>query len=73
MIFSLTNSPGKFHKMMNDFFKELINEGELIIYMDDILILAEPRNSISQSFYGSLISSRDIALTSRLKSAHSDG
>src|SRR5882724_5594086 len=38
MFFSLTNSPATFQTMMNDIFKELINEGVVTIYMDDILI-----------------------------------
>jgi len=38
MFFSLTNSPATFQTMMNDLFKELINEGVVTIYMDDILI-----------------------------------
>src|SRR5882724_2159313 len=38
MFFSLMNSPVTFQMMMNDIFKELIDEGVVIIYMDDILI-----------------------------------
>src|SRR5882672_595565 len=38
MFFGLTNSPVKFQTMMNDIFQELINEGVVVIYMDDILI-----------------------------------
>src|SRR5882724_7437011 len=38
MFFSLTNSLATFQMMMNDIFKELINEGVMTIYMDDILI-----------------------------------
>src|SRR5882724_6647494 len=38
MFFSLTNSPTTFQMMMNDIFKELIDEGVVTIYMDDILI-----------------------------------
>src|SRR5882724_9142315 len=53
--------------MMND--KEFIDEGVMIIYMDDILIFGQPRNNIGQLFYGSLIS---FAFTSRLKSSHLD-
>lgn len=39
MFFGLTNSPATFQTMMNDIFKELIDEGVVIVYMDDILVL----------------------------------
>src|SRR5882724_13239814 len=38
MFFGLTNSPVMFQKMMNNIFRELINEGVVVIYMDDFLI-----------------------------------
>src|SRR5882724_8278255 len=38
MFFGLTNSPATFQTMMNDIFKELVDEGVVTIYMDDILI-----------------------------------
>src|SRR5882724_13352830 len=38
MLFGLTNSPVTFQTMMNDIFRELIDEGVVVIYMDDILI-----------------------------------
>ena len=38
MFFSLTNSPATFQTMMNDIFKDLINEGYVVIYMDNILV-----------------------------------
>jgi len=38
MFFCLTNSLATFQTMMNDIFKDLINEGVMTIYMDDILI-----------------------------------
>ena len=38
MFFGLTNSPATFQTMMNDIFKDLIDEGHVAIYMDDILI-----------------------------------
>ena len=40
MFFSLTNSLETFQMMMNDIFKELIDERVVIIYMDDILIIS---------------------------------
>jgi hypothetical protein len=41
MFFGLTNSPATFQTMMNNLFKELIDEGVVIVYMDDILIFTE--------------------------------
>ena len=41
MFFSLTNSSATFQTMMNDIFCELINEGHVIVYMDDIMIFSE--------------------------------
>src|SRR5882724_58258 len=38
MFFGLTNSPATFQTMMNDIFRELIDEVVVVIYMDDILI-----------------------------------
>src|SRR5467141_1827294 len=38
MFFGLTNSPAMFQTMMNDIFQELMDEGVVVIYMDDILI-----------------------------------
>ncbi len=38
MFFRLTNSPATFQTMMNTIFHDLINEGSVTIYMDDIAI-----------------------------------
>ncbi|KAF4569440.1 hypothetical protein EYR36_009231 [Pleurotus pulmonarius] len=43
MFFGLTNSPSTFQTMMNDLFRELITEGVVIIYLDDILIYTKTR------------------------------
>src|SRR5882724_6023045 len=37
MFFGLMNSPATFQMMMNDIFKELIDEGVVTIYIDNIL------------------------------------
>lgn len=44
MFFGLTNSPATFQTMMNDIFRDLIDEGVVIVYMDDILIFTETRD-----------------------------
>ena len=41
IFFGLTNSPATFQTMMNDLFKDLIDEGVVIVYIDDILIFTE--------------------------------
>jgi hypothetical protein len=41
MFFGLTNSPATFQNMMNDILKELIDEGKVLVYLDDILIFTE--------------------------------
>jgi hypothetical protein len=41
MFFGLTNSPATFQTMMNDILRELINEGHVIVYLDDILIFTD--------------------------------
>ena len=38
MFFGLTNSPATFQTMMNDIFKDLIDEGYVAVYMDNILV-----------------------------------
>ena len=41
MFFGLCNSPSTFQTMMNHLFKDLISEGRVIIYLDDILIFTQ--------------------------------
>lgn len=48
MFFGLTNSPATFQCMMNDLFKDLILQGHVIVYMDDILIFTNDRNLHAQ-------------------------
>ena len=38
MFFGLTNSPVTFQTMMNDIFQDLIMDGMVVVYLDDILI-----------------------------------
>jgi len=39
MFFGMTNSPATFQTMMNDIFWDLIAEGIMVVYLDDILII----------------------------------
>jgi len=48
MFFGLCNSPSTFQNMMNDIFKDEINEGWLLIYMDDILIFTDDHPKIEE-------------------------
>jgi hypothetical protein len=41
MMFGLTNVPATFQTMMNEIFAELIMEGKIVIYLDDILIFSK--------------------------------
>ena len=41
MFFGLTNSPATFQNFMNDILHDLIMEGSVIVYMDDILIFSD--------------------------------
>jgi hypothetical protein len=41
MFFGLTNSPATFQTMMNEIFQNLISEGVVVVYMNDILIFTE--------------------------------
>ena len=41
MFFGLTNSPATFQTMMNDIFADLIAEGQVVIYLDNILIFTK--------------------------------
>ena len=41
MFFGLTNSPATFQTMMNDIFRDLVVEGSVVVYLDDILVFTE--------------------------------
>ena len=41
MFFGLTNSLATFQTMMDRIFKELISEGVVVVYLDDILIFTK--------------------------------
>jgi len=46
MFFGLCNSPAAFQRMMNKYFRDMINEKWIVIYMDDILIMATTREDL---------------------------
>src|ERR1700720_4881341 len=41
MFFRLTNSPVTFQAMMNNMFRELISEGKIVVYLDNIHIFSQ--------------------------------
>src|SRR5882724_7164762 len=63
MFFCLTNSPETFQTMMNDIFRELIDEGVVVIYMDDILIFS---GQMKEEHYTIVVQVLDILHRHRL-------
>ncbi len=51
MFFRLTNSPAMFQMMMNSIFHNLIDEGSVTIYMDNIAIHTGPRPGENDESY----------------------
>jgi hypothetical protein len=45
MFFGLTNSPATFQTMMNNVFKIEISQGNVLIYLDNILIFSQDLNT----------------------------
>ena len=41
MYFGLTNSPTIFQAMMNDLFRDMINKGDIVTFIDDMLVVTE--------------------------------
>ena len=48
MFFGLCNSPATFQVMMNDILKDELNEGWVIVYMDDILIFSKTKDKLEE-------------------------
>ena len=49
MFFGLCNSPATFQAMMDDIFGDMINEGIIIVYMDDIFIFALDKVTLTKN------------------------
>jgi len=41
MYFGMTNAPGAFQSLMNKIFREMISNGKIVVYLDDILIYSK--------------------------------
>jgi len=48
MFFGMTNSPATFQTMINDIFQNLIAEGIVVVYLDDILIFTKTKEEHEQ-------------------------
>ena len=48
MFFGLKNSPAAFQQMMNEEFRDMMDEGWLIIYMDDMLISSKSKEELEE-------------------------
>ena len=49
MFFGMTDSPATFQTMMNDIFQNLIAEGIVVVYLDDILIFTKMKEKHTQA------------------------
>jgi len=49
MFFGMTNSPATFQTMMNDIFRNLMAEGIVVVYLDDILIFTKTEEEHAQA------------------------
>jgi len=49
MFFGMTNSPATFQTMMNDIFRNLIAEGIVVVYLDNILIFTKTKEEHQQA------------------------
>jgi len=49
MFFGMTNSPATFQTMMNNIFRNLIAEGIVVVYLDDILIFTKMEKEHAQA------------------------
>ena len=49
MFFEMTNSPATFQTMMNNIFQNLIAEGIMVVYLDDILIFTKTKEEHEQA------------------------
>jgi len=49
MFFGMTNSPATFQTMMNDIFRNLMAEGIVVVYLDDILIFTKMEEEHAQA------------------------
>ena len=49
MFFGMCNSPATFQAMMDEIFKDMIEEGIVIIYMDDMFLSAKTKERLQEN------------------------
>jgi hypothetical protein len=49
MFFGMCNSPATFQAMMDDIFGDMVDEGIIIIYMDDIFLFAPDKHTLTEN------------------------
>ena len=67
MFFGLSNSPATFQQFMNDSFRDMIAEGWLVVYMDDILITSPDHDLDEERTKRVLQRLKDLDLHLKLK------
>jgi hypothetical protein len=67
MFFGLTNSPATFQQMMNEILKELVAAGNVLVYLDDILIFTENLEHHQQTLHAVLQELRQHWLSLKLE------
>ena len=67
MFFGMTNSPATFQTMMNNIFWNLIAEGIIVVYLDDILIFTRTEEEHTKAIWWALQVLQDNKLFLRLE------
>ena len=70
MFFGLCNSPATFQRFMNDSFRDMIAEGWLIVYMDDLLIFSDDPEVHRLCTLRVLQHMRELSLPLKLEKCH---
>ena len=70
MFFGLSNSPATFQRFMNNLFKDMIAEGWLIVYMDDMLITSRNKEEDIKRTRRVLQRMKELDLHLKLKKCH---
>ena len=71
MFFGLCNSPAMFQAMMNDILKDELNDGWVIVYMDNILIFSKTKEGLEEMTKRVLQRLHENDLTSNPENANS--
>ena len=70
MFFGLCNSPATFQRFMNDSFRDMIAEGWLVVYMDDLLIFSDDEETHRLRTLRVLQRMRELALPLKIEKCH---